>query len=185
MSAPIFKSKNAERVAGLLIGIGFGFLLQRSGVTQYDNLVGQLLLQEWVVVKVMLSAVIVGMVGMRFAVPPENMPDPKKRPSLGSTIAGGLVFGAGFAILGYCPGTNAGALGQGQMDALVGAFGMMFGGWLYALAYPWLQQAVLGKGSFGSSTIHGFFGWSDPWRAISLVIICTLLIFLILEIAGA
>lgn len=184
MNSPLFRGRNALRLSGLLIGVGFGFLLQRAGVTQYENLVGQLLLEKWIVVKVMLSAVLVGMVGMRLVVPADSLPGPKNSPRLGSTVIGGLVFGAGFALLGYCPGTAAGAMGQGSMDALIGGLGMVLGGWLYALSSPWLEKQVLETGSFGSQTVHGLFGWTDPWRAVSLVAVCVLLLFLLLEIFG-
>ena len=69
-------------------------------------------------------------------------------------IIGGLIFGVGFGILGYCPGTLAGAVGQGSLDALFGGLvGLIIGAGLFAEFYPKLEKAILDKGSFGDS--HG------------------------------
>src|SRR6056297_1655639 len=51
----------------------------------------------------------------------------------GGNIVGGLIFGVGFGLLAYCPGTNAAAVGQGNLDALLGVAGMVFGSYLFAL----------------------------------------------------
>ena len=63
MFTSIRKNNNAQIVLGLLFGIVFGFLLQKGGVTDYNVIIGQLLLTDFTVLKVMLSAVIVGMIG--------------------------------------------------------------------------------------------------------------------------
>ncbi|HPQ42013.1 MAG TPA: hypothetical protein PLV45_16715, partial [bacterium] len=55
-----------QKLFGLVLGIGFGFLLQRSGVADCDVIMGQLLLQDFTVVKVMLSAVITGLFLVNF-----------------------------------------------------------------------------------------------------------------------
>lgn len=105
---------------GLAFGIAFGFLLQKGGVTKYDIIAGQLLLKDFTVVKVMLSAILTGMVGIYFMKSRGWVELYPKSGSLGMNVIGGLIFGAGFAILGYCPGTIAGAIGNGYLDALVG-----------------------------------------------------------------
>ena len=101
-------------VLGLLTGIVFGFLLQKGGVTDYGVIIGQLLLTDFTVLKVMLSAVLIGMIGI-YAMKSAGLVRLHCRVgSVGATVIGGLIFGAGFAILGYCPGTAAGAVGSGR-----------------------------------------------------------------------
>jgi uncharacterized membrane protein YedE/YeeE len=62
---------------------------------------------------------------------------------LGGNILGGLLFGVGWGLLGYCPGTSAGALGEGRWDALWGILGMLTGAALFAEAYPVLKKSVM------------------------------------------
>ncbi|MDP3615144.1 MAG: hypothetical protein Q8R98_25150, partial [Rubrivivax sp.] len=59
------KSDSArQRVLGLLFGVVFGFLLQKGGVARYEVLMGQFFLTDFTVIKVMLTAIVVGMVGI-------------------------------------------------------------------------------------------------------------------------
>lgn len=110
-------------VLGFLFGIVFGFLLQKGGVTNYNVIIGQLLLTDFTVLKVMLSAVIVGMVGYHLLKQAGYVQSHAAEGSIGSNVVGGLIFGVGFALLGDRPGTVAGAVGTGAMDALIGGFG--------------------------------------------------------------
>lgn len=57
--------RKEQLLRGLIFGILFGFLLQKGGVTKYDVIVGQLLLEDFTVLKIMLTAVLVGAVGLR------------------------------------------------------------------------------------------------------------------------
>ena len=93
---------------GLGTGIIFGFLLHRGGVTEYNVLVGQLLLKDFTVAKIILTAIVVGMVGVHFLSDRELIELKPKSGSLRRTISGSLIFGVGFALLGYCPGTKIG-----------------------------------------------------------------------------
>jgi hypothetical protein len=148
---------------GLLFGILFGFMLQKGGVTNYDVLMGQLLLTDFTVVKVMLSAVITGMVGIEILRSRGLVTLHPKPGSLGTSAVGGLIFGAGFALLGYCPGTMAGAVGEGRLDALAGGVpGVIFGAWLFAIIYPKLPTSLLEWGDVGESTFPALLKRA-PW----------------------
>jgi uncharacterized protein len=162
---------------GLTFGIAFGFLLQKGGATKYDVIVGQLLLTDFTVLKIMLSAVLVGMIGiyaMKTLGWVELYP---KEGSAGRNIIGGLIFGVGFAVLGYCPGTIAGAIGNGALDAVVGGLaGILMGSGLFAALYPRLSQGILKKGDFGDLTFPRLFKVND-WV---VVIPAAMLIFIVL-----
>jgi hypothetical protein len=85
--------------------------------------------------------------------------------SFGSNVVGGLIFGAGFALLGYCPGTVAGAVGQGSLDALVGGVtGLVFGSWLFAVLYPRLTP-FLSRGEFSNETLQELLH-IGTWQAV-------------------
>jgi len=167
---------------GLLIGFCFGFLLQKGGVTRYDVIMRQLLLQDWVVVKIILTAIITGMIGIYLLRIPGLVKLHTKSGSFGSTVIGGIIFGIGFAILGYCPGTLAGAAGQGSLDALIGGVpGMVVGAGIYATIYPRLLGHVLNLGEFDKETIPQIFG-VKPWPVIAVVTAAILLFLAVLEI---
>ena len=137
----------------ILGGLAFGFLLQKGGVTKYNVLVGQLLLQDFTVVKIMLTGIVVGMVGIftlnRFAKVNLHLQPTR----LGAQAIGGLVFGAGFALIAYCPGTGAAALGQGSWDVPFGMAGLIAGSYLYAELSGWLKESVEKWGEKGKVTL--------------------------------
>ncbi len=122
----------AKLFLALVAGLAFGFLLQKGGAAKFNILIGQLLLQDWTVAKIMLSAIVVGMLGIYPLHAAAKVNLHLKPTRLGPQIIGGLVFGAGFALIGYCPGTAAAALGQGNFDALFGMTGLVIGSYLYA-----------------------------------------------------
>jgi uncharacterized protein len=159
MLTALHRRKGAQLALGLAMGIAFGFLLHRGRVTDYGVLVGQLLLEDFTVLKVMISAVITGMLGVHALVSLRLAVLRPKPGSFGTTVLGSIVFGAGFGILGYCPGTVAAAAGSGELDALFGGLpGIVAGAGLFAWAYPALRKAVLRRGWFGELTIPVMLG---------------------------
>ncbi len=136
-------------LAGVVFGLAFGFLLQKGGVGKFNILIGQLLLQDFTVAKVMLTAIVVGMIGI-FALHHFAKVNLHIKPTrIGSNIIGGLLFGAGFALIGYCPGTAAAALGQGSWDALFGMVGLVAGSWIFAEFSASLKKRVEKWGDLG------------------------------------
>ena len=178
MLKSLHENRKIQLIIGLIIGILFGFFLQKGGVTNYNIIIGQLLLTDFTVFKVMLSAVIVGMLGVYLLKSLGYAQLHPKPGSLGATVIGGLIFGVGFAVLGYCPGTVAGAVGQGFLDALLGGIiGMLIGAGLFASMYPKLQKKILHKGYFGEVTFPELLK-VNPWVVIiPLAIALTALLF--------
>ena len=140
----------AQQLAlGLLFGLAFGFLLQKGGVAKYHVLMGVLLLEDFTVIKVMLSAIVAGMVGI-FAMYSLGLVKLHIKPTrYAANVIGGLLFGVGFALLGYCPGTGAAAVGQGNFDAIAGVLGLMAGSYLYAEMSGLLGRTVMTWGDRG------------------------------------
>lgn len=178
------KTKGMKLFWGLLFGVIFGFLLQKGGVTQYDVIINQLLLTDFTVLKIMLSAVVTGMIGLYIM---QGLGWIKLRPKAGSwgkNAIGGLIFGVGFALLGYCPGTIAGAIGNGYLDALTaGLVGIVLGSGLLATVYPQLKEGVLKKGYFGYLVLPQVFKVNN-WVVIIPLAIFIIAIFYFLEQAG-
>jgi len=183
--APPPKEPNTIRqlLLGLLFGIIFGFLLQKGGVAKYHVLIGVLLLRDFTVVKVMLSAILVGMVGV-FALHRAGMVKLHLKPTryLANSI-GGIIFGIGFALAAYCPGTGAAALGQGNLDAMGVVAGMIVGSFLFAEVSGWIDRRVNPVGDRGVLT------WPQLLHLPALLVMVTLAIGIIgvlvaIEVAG-
>lgn len=145
---------NKKIAMGLLWGTIFGFLLQKGGVAKFHVLIGQLLLEDFTVVKIMLSAVVVGMIGIHIMHRMGMVELHIKPTKYASNILGGLVFGVGFALSAYCPGTGAAALGQGNFDALLMILGMVCGSYLFAEASGWISRNLDPIGNRGKLTLH-------------------------------
>ena len=150
-------------VAGAATGLVFGYLLQKGGVTRFRVILDQFLLRDFTMIKIMVSATLVGGIGIYAlrAGGVEFKMHVKTAAILGNT-AGGLLFGAGMALLGYCPGTGVAALGDGSRHALPGIFGMLFGAAIYAETFPWVSRHILSVGNYGKVTIPEVTGLT-PW----------------------
>jgi uncharacterized membrane protein YedE/YeeE len=170
-------------IMGLLTGISFGFLLQKARVVRYDKQIGALRFQDMTIIKFMMSAIIVGMVGIHFFEVFGLVQLMYKPVIIGENIAGGMIFGLGWGLLGYCPGTQGGALGEGRWDALWGILGMIVGAGLYAETYPFLMKRVLGWGYFGSLTIPDLIG-VNQWLVIFVFIAGVIALFFWFEKKG-
>jgi uncharacterized membrane protein YedE/YeeE len=161
-------------LSAVIFGLTFGFLLQKGGVAKFNVLIGQLLLQDWTVAKVMLSAIIVGMIGI-FALHRAAKVNLHLKPTrLGANIIGGLIFGAGFALIGYCPGTAAAALGQGNWDAIFGMSGLVVGSYIYAEMSGWLKESGEKWGELGKVTIPDLIKVPRGPFVIGAVVVLTL-----------
>ena len=167
-------------IYGAVTGIFFGILLQKARVIRYDKQLGALRLIDMTIVKFMLSAVVVAMAGIYALYDIGLVNLDVKATIIGANVIGGLLFGVGWAILGYCPGTSAGALGEGRWDALWGILGMLAGGALFAEAYPLLKKSVLKWGTLGEITLPGVLGVSH-WIFIPIFAVASLALFIWFE----
>jgi len=161
---------------GLITGIFFGFFLQKGLVLRYDKQVGALRLLDMTIVKFMLSSILVGMVGVYLLNDLGMVKLGVKATILGGNIIGGLLFGIGWGFLGYCPATQAGALGEGRWDAVWGIVGMLAGVGVFAEAYPALKKTVLTWGDLGKITLPQVVGLNH-WFVIPVFVIGGLALF--------
>jgi hypothetical protein len=165
-----------EHWLGLVTGILFGFLLQKGRVLRFEKQLGALLLKDMTIFKFMLSAIFVGMVGINLLTEFGTVALSHKSMNLGAVLLGGVLFGIGWALAGYCPGTSGGARGEGRWHALFAIFGMLLGAALYAEVYPWLQTTLLAWKDYGKIGLAQILGVST-WLLIALFGITVLLLF--------
>lgn len=122
----------------LLFGLVFGFLLSRVGATDYDAIAGMFLLTDLHLMGVIGGAVVVAGLGLAWKRGPTITPKPFK-PGL---VVGAVLFGAGWAITGTCPGTGLAQIGEGKGVALFTVAGIFAGSALYRLLGAPVERAL-------------------------------------------
>ena len=169
-----------ELILGAATGVIFGILLQKAEVLRFDKQVGFLILQDATILKFMLSAILVGAVGI-YTCHDLGMIELKiKAATLVPIVVGGLLFGVGWAIAGFCPGTALGALAEGRVHALWAVLGMLTGAGLYAEAYPHLPSKYMKMYDLGKVTLPGYFEISH-WLVVGVLALVILILFAIFE----
>lgn len=145
---------------GLVTGLAFGFALHRAGFTRCSLVQRGLWFRDFTMLKLMLTAIIVGMVGMQVlgAVAPELAHFKVKPLYLLGVIVGGLVFGAGISLAGYCPGTAIVGLGGGVGEGLVAVLGGLTGALAFIFAYPALKPVLIEPANLGRLTLPSLLG---------------------------
>lgn len=158
----------SDQILGLVTGVIFGALLQQGRVLRFEKQVGAMLLKDMTILKFMLSAIVVGMVGINLLVSLGLVAPSIKTTIVGANLIGGVLFGIGWSIMGFCPGTSVGAIAEGRWHAIWAVLGMMAGAAVFAAAYPMLQGTVLTWGDLGKLTLPGVLGIT-PWLVIPVV----------------
>ncbi|MFA5328331.1 MAG: YeeE/YedE thiosulfate transporter family protein [Prolixibacteraceae bacterium] len=124
----------------LILGFLFGATLQSAKLNKYNTISGMARLEDYTVAKAILVAIGIGAILLNIEIGMGFATYHVKPLILVGISLGGLIFGAGMAILGYCPGTMAISLGEGSLDALVGILGSIVGG----IAYTLVQTSIKG-----------------------------------------
>ena len=147
----------------LLLGLAFGFALERAGFGSSRRLAGIFYFRDMAVLKVMFTAVVTAMLGLSYAVAMGwiAMEQVYLMPSIyGAQVVGGLVFGVGFVISGWCPGTAAVGVASGKLDALVFLGGATLGSILFNELFP-LIGPLYAWGDSGASFAFASLGMSQ------------------------
>ncbi len=182
MYAPFFKygffSVGVSFVIAFVIGILFGFTLERAGFGNSRKLALQFYFRDMTVLKVMFTAIITAMVGALYL----NLADVLDfsllylNPTyLWPQMVGGLIMGIGFVVGGYCPGTSLVASATGRIDGFVYVAGALLGMLVYGETYP-LFQGFANSGYMGDATLYEWLNLT-PGTTAFLVILLALGLF--------
>ncbi len=128
-------------ILGLLLGGAFGFVLHKVQATDPNKIVGFLRLTDMHLAKVILFAIgfssLLLFIGLATGlIPPSHI---HVKPSYVGVIVGGAIFGIGFGLGGYCPGTTIAAWGAGRRDSIFMILGGLVGAWVFVMSYGWLK----------------------------------------------
>ena len=166
---------------GAITGFIFGFLLQKGHVTRFSTIVNQFLLKDFTVLKVMLTAIVIGSIGIYFSLETGLIAGLKiKKAALLGNALGAGIFAIGMVVLGYCPGTGVAAMADGARDAIFGVIGMLFGAAVYAEVYPWFKANILSTADIGKETLVSASGLSAWWFVAGITILA-IIVFKIIE----
>ncbi len=183
MIAPLVVSQNMSLFLAIILGVFFGISLERGGLGNPHKLSGVFYLRDFTVLKVMFSAILVAAFGL-YLLSDLGLLDIKRiwivPTFFWPQLVGGLLFGVGFVVSGYCPGTVVAGFAGGRLDALAAMLGIGAGSLLFALVFPLI------KGFYMSSfmeriTLPKLLN-VNHWVVISFLFIMAGLMFYIIEL---
>lgn len=164
----------------LLIGFGFGFALEMAGFGSSRRLASVFYFTDMAVVKVMFSALITAMLGLSYMLAFGWIQLDQiflMHTIYGAQIVGGLLFGVGFVMGAWCPGTAAAGLAAGRIDALVFVLGAIGGSILFNEIFPvirWLYTA----GDFGTQMVYTTVGMSRNGFILAFTLVAVIAFWL-------
>lgn len=185
MNAPLYEygvfGDGTSLALALLLGVAFGWFLERGGMGNARKLAAQFYLTDLTVFKVMFSAIVtaalglfwlsrLGLLDLSRVYVPETFLVPQ--------LVGGLLFGVGFVVGGLCPGTSCVAAASGRLDGLLVMAGMLGGVFAFAELFPWLA-------TFYGSTPRGPLTFSALLEAPAGLLVCALALSAVAGFAGA
>jgi hypothetical protein len=172
MTAPFEISEAVSLGLALVFGLFFGFSLERGGLGDPHKLTGVFYLRDFTVPKFMFTTIIVACIGLYllsdlglldidriWIVPTFFWPQ----------LVGGALFGVGYIISGYCPGTAVVGFASGRLDALVTIFGIGAGSLLFAILFPYLEGFYLSS-DMGAATLPRLAG-VNHWVVIVPIVV--------------
>ncbi len=166
----------------LVLGVVFGFLLNKAGLTSYHKIVNVFRLTDMAVLKFMMSGLAVAMIGLygmrafgwiTFPAIPATY--------VVGNLLGGLVFGVGMSLAGYCPGTCVAGAGEGRVDYLIpGILGFLTGAVVFGLTYPTVFPQISRLAAYGNVTLGQL--WNvNSWLLITVFALMSLFLFYLID----
>ena len=169
----------------LVLGTFFGFALNKAGLTKYHKIVNVFRFTDMAVLQFMMTALVVAMTGLYIlrglglvafpAVPATYIV---------GNLVGGLLFGVGMALSGYCPGTCAAGAGEGKVDYIVpGLLGFLVGAVIYGLTYQQVFPSISAIANYGNVVIPDL--WNiNSYLTVLLFGLMSLFLFYMIDRAG-
>ncbi len=184
---PIFKLTHISHglyiLIAILTGIAFGAILTVSGFISTKKLTGVFYFDDFAVLKVLFTGIVVGSIGIyllgdlgtlnfsRIYIP---------RTFWISQFVGGLLFGVGFILSGYCPGTSIISAVTGSLDAIIVIVGMLAGMAVFGIGFPLWEKLYL-AGEAGKITLPDVFG-VNHWVVIGALVVIAVFMYIHVEL---
>ena len=166
---------------GFIIGCAFGAILFLGGASSYRKILGTLLLKDMTIIKLMLTAIGVGTLGV-YLLDLGGLANMSIKPAyLWGIVGGGASFGIGWAVSGYCPGTCVVGTSEGKLDAIFTLAGALVGAFMFSLVFPTLDAWLLQNANFGKITLVDIIGIEGVFLAIPFSLALLALAFFVLK----
>lgn len=166
---------------GFLIGCAFGAILYLGGASSYRKILGTLLLKDMTIIKLMLTAIGVGSLGV-YLLDLGGLANMSIKPAyIWGVVVGGGIFGIGWAVSGYCPGTCIVGASEGKIDAVATVVGALVGAFIFSLAFPVLDEMLLQNANFGKITFEDLLGINGIYLAIPFSMALLFMSFFVLK----
>lgn len=172
-------------IAALVLGIFFGFALNKAGLTKYHKIVNVFRFTDMAVLQFMMTTLVVAMSGL-YALRGLGVVTFPAAPAtyIVGNLIGGLVFGMGMALSGYCPGTCVAGAGEGKLDYIIpGLLGFMIGAVIYGLTYQQVFPQISAIANYGNTIIPDLWNIS-PFLFILLFTLISVMLFYLIDRAG-
>ncbi len=174
MTSPLYEygafGEGVSLALAVAIGFFFGLFLERGGLGNPHKLTGVFYLTDFSVPKAMFSAILVAATGL-YLLSDLKLLDMSKfwivPTFFWPQIVGGFLFGIGFLVSGYCPGTAVTGFASGRLDALVTMIGIAAGSLVFAVLYPFIEGFYVSS-SMGDATLPKVLGISH-WFVMAFV----------------
>jgi len=150
---------STEMLLSIFVGMGFGFALERAGFGRSDNLAAIFYGRDFRVLRVMFTAIVTAMLGLYFLDLFRVLPISSiglLDTYLWAQLVGGLLFGVGFIVGGWCPGTSIVGVVSGKVDAALFVGGLVVGSTLFTLGFESFQ-GLQNAGARGRVLLHDLF----------------------------
>lgn len=171
-------------IIGLLIGMAFGATLSLSGAASHKMIVNALRLKDLRLLKIIMTALAVGTIGVNL-LDAAGMAHLKIKPAyLLGVVLGGVLFGIGFALAGYCPGTCVVATAERKKDALFVLLGGLLGAMTFGLLFPAIKPVLIDPFNFGEVRVHELIGVSPVLLSFALAVSLLVLAWLLPDKVG-
>jgi uncharacterized membrane protein YedE/YeeE len=172
-------------IIALVVGVFFGISLNKAGLTKYHRIVNVYRFTDMTVLKFMMTALVVSMGGL-YALRGLGLITFPNVPAtyIVGNLVGGIIFGFGMALSGYCPGTAAAGAGEGKLDYLVpGLLGFLVGAVIYGLTYQQVFPQISALANYGNAIIPDLWNVSS-FLFIVMFTLMSLLLFYLIERVG-
>lgn len=168
-------------IIGFFIGCAFGAILYLGGATSYRRILGTLRLKDMWIIKLMGTAIGVGTLGI-YLLDLGGLANMSIKPAYVWGVAlGGIIFGIGWAVSGFCPGTCVIGAAEGKKDAMATVLGGLVGALAFSLVFPFIEESLIQTANFGKITLESVLGVSGIYLAIGLSVALLGVVFFVLK----
>jgi len=172
--APIFEyTSEWNLLAALIIGMGFGWVLERAGFSTSRKLAGVFYGYDFTVIKVFFTAAITAALGLLVLnqmgllyFDEVWMPQTFLLP----TIVAGVIMGLGFIMGGFCPGTSISAAAIGKLDAMLFILGLVIGMYFYGFTYESIFEDLRNSNNLGKVKMGELLGVNEGIAVLGFIL---------------